>query len=355
MHENRETSSLTARVSGSPAGEGESRTSGTHGSEESDRAVVPTKPSNKATGQTPAAAEMGEGRARTKENVQKARAVPAQDGAAASQGLKGVRKAARERKQERFTTLLHHLTVDLLRDSYHALKRDAAPGVDGVRWAEYEDGLEPRLRDLHERVHRGSYRAQPSRRIYVKKPDGRQRPIGIAALEDKIVQQAAEAQGFRAAIAARLRSKNRFGKYFINFSPAVSDKAVKAIREEIRSWDLHLRSDKRIEDLSRMFNPKIRGRLQYYGRYYRSALYPPMRQLDRSLPAGPSGSTKSCADSCAARHIGSRVSRDAIRSCGRTGRWASGVAPWREPYELSSPGLLTWWWGSSTATRPNGS
>jgi RNA-directed DNA polymerase len=79
------------------------------------------------------------------------------------------------------------------------------------------------------------------------------------------------------------RSKNRFGKYFINFSPAVSDKAVKAIRAEIRSWKLHLRSDKAIEDLSRMFNPIIRGWLQYYGRYYRSALYPPMRQLDRSL------------------------------------------------------------------------
>src|ERR1039458_1134974 len=190
MHENRETSSPAARASGSPAGEGESRTSDTHGSEESDRAVVPMKPSNKGTGQTPAAAEMGEGRARTKENVQKACAAPAQDGTTASQGLKGVRKAARERKQERYTTLLHHLTVDLLRDSYHALKSDAAPGVDGVRWAEYEDGLEPRLRDLHERVHRGSYRSQPSRRIYLPKPDGRQRPIGIAALEDKIVQQA---------------------------------------------------------------------------------------------------------------------------------------------------------------------
>jgi len=79
------------------------------------------------------------------------------------------------------------------------------------------------------------------------------------------------------------RSKNRFGKFFINFSPAVSDKAGKAMRAEIRSWKLHLRSDKAIEDLSRMFNPIIRGWLQYYGRYYRSALYPPMRQLDRSL------------------------------------------------------------------------
>lgn len=79
------------------------------------------------------------------------------------------------------------------------------------------------------------------------------------------------------------RSKNRHGKYFINFSPAVSDKAGKAIRAEIRSWKLHLRSDKAIEDLSRMFNPIIRGWLQYYGRYYRSSLYPLMRQLDRSL------------------------------------------------------------------------
>jgi RNA-directed DNA polymerase len=79
------------------------------------------------------------------------------------------------------------------------------------------------------------------------------------------------------------RSKNRFGKYFINFSPAISDEAGKAIRGEIHSWKLHLRSDKAIEDLSRMFNPKIRGWLQYYGQYYRSALYPYMRQLDRSL------------------------------------------------------------------------
>jgi hypothetical protein len=79
------------------------------------------------------------------------------------------------------------------------------------------------------------------------------------------------------------RSKNRFDKYFSNFSPAISDKAGKSIREEIRSWNLHLRSEKAIEDLSRMFNPKIRCWLQYYGRYHRSALYPYMRQLDRSL------------------------------------------------------------------------
>jgi group II intron reverse transcriptase/maturase len=107
-----------------------------------------------------------------------------------SQGLDGVRKAAKERRQERFTSLLHHLDIGLLRDSFYALKRKAAPGVDGVRWEEYETGLEGQLIDLHGRVHRGAYRAQPSRRVYIPKADGRQRPLGIAALEDKIVQQA---------------------------------------------------------------------------------------------------------------------------------------------------------------------
>ena len=107
-----------------------------------------------------------------------------------SQGLDGVRKAAKERKQERFTALLHHLSVDLLRDSFYALQRKASPGMDGVTWQEYETGLEDRLIDLHSRVHRGTYRAQPSRRVYIPKADGRQRPLGVAALEDKIVQQA---------------------------------------------------------------------------------------------------------------------------------------------------------------------
>jgi RNA-directed DNA polymerase len=107
-----------------------------------------------------------------------------------SQGLAGVRKAARENKEMKFTALLHHLTADLLRESFYALKRKAAPGVDGVTWQEYETGLEDRLVDLHGRVHRGAYRAQPSRRVYIEKEDGRQRPLGIAALEDKIVQQA---------------------------------------------------------------------------------------------------------------------------------------------------------------------
>jgi retron-type reverse transcriptase len=107
-----------------------------------------------------------------------------------SQGLDRVRHVARTRKKERFTALLHHVDVERLRAAYSALKRDAAPGVDGITWCEYGQDLERRLVDLHGRVHRGAYRAQPSRRRYIPKPDGRERPLGIAALEDKIVQRA---------------------------------------------------------------------------------------------------------------------------------------------------------------------
>lgn len=107
-----------------------------------------------------------------------------------SQGLDRIRQAARQRRKERFTTLLHHVDIALLRWSFLALKRDAAPGPDGVTWQDYEAELETRLRDLHGRVHSGAYRAQPARRVYIPKADGRQRPLAIAALEDKIVQRA---------------------------------------------------------------------------------------------------------------------------------------------------------------------
>ena len=136
-------------------------------------------------------AEAGEGRAQTKENIGQNHTNPTQGGAkGVSQGLTGVRQAARERKGERFTALFHHLTPELMRASFYALKKEAAAGVDGVRWREYETGLEERLAELYSRVQRGAYRAQPSRRVYIPKADGRQRPLGIAALEDKIVQQA---------------------------------------------------------------------------------------------------------------------------------------------------------------------
>ena len=135
-------------------------------------------------------AESGEGRPPVKENAGQPNTYPTQSGKGVSQGLAGVRKAAKENKEMKFTALLHHLTIDLLRESFYSLKRKAAPGVDGVTWHEYEEGIEGRLIDLHARVHRGAYRAMPSRRVYIEKADGRQRPLGIAALEDKIVQLA---------------------------------------------------------------------------------------------------------------------------------------------------------------------
>jgi RNA-directed DNA polymerase len=117
-----------------------------------------------------------------KENAHQSSTLSTQSEARVSQGLAGVRKAARERKELKFTALLHHLTVALLSESFYALKRRASPGVDGVTWQEYENGLENRLVDLHSRVHRGAYQAQPSRRVYVPKPDGRQRPLGVATV-----------------------------------------------------------------------------------------------------------------------------------------------------------------------------
>jgi group II intron reverse transcriptase/maturase len=188
MHENRETSELPAvQPDGRTAGEGSGRTARMHGSEESDSGTLPMNHSNK---DEKSLAESEEGRPLIKENTLQSSTHPTQSGASASQGLAGVRKAARENKEMKFTALLHHVTVDLLKESFRSLKRKAAPGVDGVRWQEYETELEDRIKDLHSRVHRGAYRALPSRRVYIEKEDGRKRPLGVAALEDKIVQQA---------------------------------------------------------------------------------------------------------------------------------------------------------------------
>jgi len=188
MHENRETSETPAAQPGSrSAGEGSGHTARVYVGEESHSGIVPMNHSNKDTRPS---AENGEGRPLIKENAGQLNTYPTQSGKSVSQGLAGVRKAAREHKEMKFTALLHHLTVDLLRESFYSLKRKAAPGVDGVTWQEYEFGLENRLVDLNGRVQRGAYRAQPSRRVYIQKEDGRQRPLGVAALEDKIVQQA---------------------------------------------------------------------------------------------------------------------------------------------------------------------
>ena len=187
MHENREISSTPWSDDQGRSAKAINRTADMHVLEKSDCAVLPVNQPN--NGGQPSA-EAGEGRAQTKENIVPLHMHPTQSGKRMSQGRNGVRKTAKESRQERFTALLHHLNIELLRDSFYALKRQASPGVDGVRWEEYESGLEDRLVDLHSRVHRGTYRAQPSRRVYISKADGRQRPLGVAALEDKIVQQA---------------------------------------------------------------------------------------------------------------------------------------------------------------------
>ena len=158
-----------------------------HGREKSDSAIRAKKPANRA-GQ--AAAEWVEQRAGTEGNTGQPHTRRAQHRESVPQGLERVRQAAKARKKEKFTALLHHVTVELLRESFYALKRKAAPGVDGLTWPDYEMELEDNLQDLHARVHRGAYRALPVRRRYIPKPGGKQRPLGIAALEDKIVQRA---------------------------------------------------------------------------------------------------------------------------------------------------------------------
>ena len=158
-----------------------------HADEESDEGIVPMKRSNK---EGLPSAEIVEGRASPEENGGQATAVRTPSRGAASSRLAAVRQAARQSKKVRFTALLHHITVDLLRQSYIALKRDAAPGIDGVTWRTYGENLDEKLKDLHERIHKGSYRARPAKRSYIPKADGSQRPLSIWCLEDKIVQQA---------------------------------------------------------------------------------------------------------------------------------------------------------------------
>ena len=161
-----------------------------HGGGKSDPDVVAKKPANKAERSVAEPVERREG---TKGNAGQHSTGRAQSRETVSQGLERIRQAARQRKKERFTTLLHHVSVDLLRQAFFEIKKDAAPGVDGLTRQDYEADLERRLEDLHARVHRGAYRALPSRRVYIPKPDGRQRPLAVAALEDKIVQRATAA------------------------------------------------------------------------------------------------------------------------------------------------------------------
>jgi len=157
------------------------------GSRESYSGVVQMKRSNGSQG---GLKEIVEGRPLTKENTGESNPHRTPSRTSGPSGLERVRQAAKKDKQVKFTALLHHVDIALLRSSYYDLKRRAAAGVDGVTWQAYGDGLEERIADLHGRVHRGAYRAKPSRRVYSNKEDGRKRPLGIAALEDKIVQTA---------------------------------------------------------------------------------------------------------------------------------------------------------------------
>jgi RNA-directed DNA polymerase len=158
-----------------------------NGPEKSDPAIVAGKSANKAE---QSAAEPMEQRAGTKGNAGQQSTHRTQSRTNVSQAQERIRKAARERKKERFTALFHHITVELLEEAFYALAQNAAPGVDRRTWKDYEADLEHNIEDLHGRVQRGAYRALPSRRVYIPKPDGQQRPLAVAALEDKIVQRA---------------------------------------------------------------------------------------------------------------------------------------------------------------------
>ncbi len=156
-----------------------------NGHGQSDRSVVPANPPNKA-----AAAEAGEERERAKGNTASETRPGRSAGPGVSSELDRVRQVARRDKEARFTSLLHHVSLERLVMAYWDLSPKASPGVDGVTWQDYGQDLVANLRDLHDRVHSGRYQARPSRRAYIPKADGRLRPLGIAALEDKIVQRA---------------------------------------------------------------------------------------------------------------------------------------------------------------------
>jgi RNA-directed DNA polymerase len=162
-----------------------------HEREKSDPAIRAGKPANKADARFGAdAAESVEQRSGAKGNADEQSTHRTQGRERVVQALDRVRKAARLKRKEKLTALLHHINVDLLREAFFALKRDAAPGVDGLTWESYEADLEGNLADLFSRVQRGAYRALPSRRTYIPKADGRQRPLAVVALEDKVVQRA---------------------------------------------------------------------------------------------------------------------------------------------------------------------
>src|SRR5207248_862337 len=205
-----------------------------HEPEKSDSVVVAEKPTNKAER---FAAEPVEPRMETKGNAGQQSTRRAQDRESVSQALERVRRAARQGKKEKFTTLLHHINPAMLRTAFYAMKRDAAPGVDGMTWDTYEKDLDRRIEDLHARVKTGAYRAQPSRRSYIPKEDGSKRPLAVAALEEKIVQRAV------AAVLSAIYEENFLG-FSYGFRPARSQHdALDALdrRDQQQEGELHPR------------------------------------------------------------------------------------------------------------------
>ncbi len=187
MRENREnlcpsTGGIVDRI-----GKAKGRTPMMNGQGKSDRPIVPAKPPNKAGS---SAAEVVEGRGLAKGNMGQQNVSRTQRRTDAPSALDRVRRAATKDRKAKFTALLHHVTIDRLREAFFSLAKKAAAGVDRVTWEQYGTGLEKNIRELHDRLLRGAYRAKPSRRVYIPKADGRQRPLGIASLEDKLVQRA---------------------------------------------------------------------------------------------------------------------------------------------------------------------
>jgi RNA-directed DNA polymerase len=197
LHGSRETPATSVSSMGADRSEkARGHKSDMHVTGESHSSIVPKRPANK--GRVPRPAESVEGRELTKENTcqslldrTQSRKSDGRPFVARSRGLLGVRQAARRERRMKFTSLMHHITEELLRASFFELKKQAAPGIDGETWQDYTIDFERRIKDLHGRIHRGAYRAKPSKRTYIPKPEGKERPLGIAALEDKIVQQAA--------------------------------------------------------------------------------------------------------------------------------------------------------------------
>ena len=165
-HGNREVPTPPEGNTGRPE-KATSRTSGTHGVGKSEGGVVPKNPSNNGGLRPPA--ETGEGRPPAEGNTSSDAASRTQSRGLASTDLERVREVARQDRKAKFTALLHHVTVERLQEGFFALKHEAAPGVDGITWEQYDVGLEDRLRDLHRRIHEGTYRAQPSRRVFIPK------------------------------------------------------------------------------------------------------------------------------------------------------------------------------------------